>query len=225
MNGARSLGVVAGMLAEAALIAPRHRARATGARSGRAAALAEALLAEGCTMLASFGLAGGLDPRLVPGALVLPRRILGPDGQIFETDAAWRARLGALAGAHESGAILGSERALATAADKAHAHARTGALAVDMESHEVARVAHARGVPFIAVRAIADPAGRAIPPAALRGIAPDGGTRSLAVMCAILARPWQLPALLRLAGDSRRAVGTLRRVALLGNGALGVDIA
>ncbi|MFN0041619.1 MAG: nucleoside phosphorylase [Alphaproteobacteria bacterium] len=225
MNGARSLGVVTGLIAEAALIAPRHRARATGARPGRAAALAEALLAEGCTMLASFGLAGGIDPRLLPGALVLPNRILDADGRVFETDATWRVRLGALAGAHESGAILGSERALATTADKAHAHARTGALAVDMESHEVARVAHAHGVPFIAVRAVADPAGRGIPTAALHGIAPDGGTRPLAVICATLARPWQLPALLRLAGDSRRAALTLRRVALLGGGALGMDIA
>ena len=41
----------------------------------RARAGAERLLAEGAGALVSFGIAGGLDPVLMPGDLVLPERV------------------------------------------------------------------------------------------------------------------------------------------------------
>jgi adenosylhomocysteine nucleosidase len=50
------------------------------------------------------------------------------------------------------GAILGLDRMLSSPQEKSDAHARRGALAIDMESHHVARAAGERNLPFIAVR-------------------------------------------------------------------------
>jgi adenosylhomocysteine nucleosidase len=83
---------------------------------------------------------------------------------------------------------------------------------VDMESHVVAAVAAAAGLPFLVIRAIADPAGRALPAAALAGLSPDGGTRPWTVLLALARSPGQLIALIRLAGDSAAGIAALGRV-------------
>ena len=61
------------------------------------------------------------------------------------------------------GAILGLDRMLSSPQDKADGFARRGALAVDMESHHVARAAGERDLPFIAVRAVSDQADEILP--------------------------------------------------------------
>ena len=52
-----------------------------------------------------------------------------------------------------------------------------------------------------------------VPSAALAGLAPDGGTRPLSVLAALLRRPQDLPGLVALARAQGRALGALRRVA------------
>ena len=61
------------------------------------------------------------------------------------------------------------------------------------------------------LRVIADPAEREIPSAALVGMRSDGGIDVLAVLASLLEHPGQLPALLRLAADTRRAMAELLR--------------
>ncbi|MHA7873457.1 MAG: nucleoside phosphorylase-I family protein, partial [Hyphococcus sp.] len=74
-----------------------------------------------------------------------------------------------------------------------------------------ARAAAQNKTPFIAIRAIADPADRALPPAALKAIAPDGGTRTFATLVAAFGDPKQFPALMKLGADNAAALKTLRR--------------
>jgi len=191
----------------------------SGARPTRARAEAARLIAEGAVGLVSFGLAGGLSPALASGDLVLADAVVLPDGERIATDLAWRSRLSArieIAGrAPHQAAVAGSDRLLATVAAKRALFAATGALAVDMESHAVAEVAHAAGRPFLVLRAIADPADQALPRAATVALGPGGEVRLLAVVRALLDRPAELPALLRLGRQSRRALAALRRVVLL----------
>ena len=78
-----------------------------------------------------------------------------------------------------------------------------------MESHAVAAEAVAAGLPFLVIRAIADPAGRALPAAALAGLSPDGGARPWAVLLSLLCRPDQLIGLVRLIGDSAAGFAAL----------------
>jgi adenosylhomocysteine nucleosidase len=223
------IGIVVGLVREAETLAPALRALSqadrpllfcSGGSVERAAFGVERMLDAGVAGLLSFGMAGGLDPALKPGDLIVAERVVAPDGTAHAGDGAWAATLVAprdeTPGCPECrlAVLAGVDRPVVSAADKRRLYARTGASAVDMESHVVAAAAARRGVPFIALRAIADPAGRAIPSAALAGLAPDGRTRPLAVMARLALRPWQIPEVMRLAADSAAALASLRGVAL-----------
>jgi adenosylhomocysteine nucleosidase len=101
--------------------------------------------------------------------------------------------------------LLAGMAVAANATTKRQLHAATGAHAIDLESGSVARVAQANGLPFVAVRAISDPAERGLPPAALVALDRQGGVDLVRVLGSLLRQPSQLPALLRLAADAARA--------------------
>ena len=214
------LGVVTGMAAEARCL-PRPSAGDTlavacsGGDPARALAGAKRLVDEGSQALLSFGLAGGLDPSLRPGALIVATAVIAPGGERWETDRDWReAMLAALPSSRPTSCLLaGSDRPIATVADKRRLFEATGACAVDMEGHAVARVANECGLPFAALRAVADPADRAIPEAALRGLGADGRLRVAAVLLRLAACFWEVPGLVAVAWESARALGGLRHAA------------
>ncbi len=110
-----------------------------------------------------------------------------------------------------SGVLYGSDAIIDSVAAKSELFASSAAVAVDMESHGAARAAAEAGVPFIAVRAIADPADRALPLAALGAVAPDGSTRVLKTLWEAAKAPGQFPALMQLGSDSNKALARLRR--------------
>jgi adenosylhomocysteine nucleosidase len=113
--------------------------------------------------------------------------------------------------------IAGVDSPLADAAGKAAFFAATGAAAVDMESAIVARAAQRHGLPFAILRVIADPAHRPLPSTALVAMRADGEVDLAAVLGALIREPGQLPALIRLGLDSRRAFSALVHArALLG---------
>jgi adenosylhomocysteine nucleosidase len=211
------IGVVTGLRAEARCLRGLDVAVAcSGARPARARAEAARLIAEGAAGLVSFGLAGGLSPALASGDLVLADAVVLPGGGRIATDLAWRNRISArveVAGrAPRQATVAGSDRLLATVAAKRALFEATGALAVDMESHAVAEAAHRAGLPFVVLRAIADPADQALPRAAMTALGASGEVRLLTVARALLERPGELPALLRLGRQSRRVLATLHQV-------------
>jgi hopanoid-associated phosphorylase len=179
---------------------------------GRSAAL-EAQLAEqatGADGIISLGIGGGLAEGVEVGDWVVARTVLSGD-EAYPTDPAWsEALIGAL-GRPASGALLGAETMLTTAADKQAAHSRTGALAVDMESHVAARVARRFGLVFAAARVISDSAGRDLPAAVTVGMSPDGGMALGRVVAALARDPAQLGPLIRTGQDAARAFGALGR--------------
>ena len=89
----------------------------------------------------------------------------------------------------------------------------TFAAALDSESHVIAETARAAGVPFLAVRAVADPAEQNRPAAACRKA---GGNAYAASLLACLLHPWELPSTLRFDRNGRAALASLREVAALG---------
>ena len=195
----------------------------TLSRGGRSVALAEAIEREidgGVVALISFGVAGALTSTLRPGALIVADGIVGPAGR-FPTDPTWSTAICAVLPEVSRASIAGAERIVATPADKAALAAATGAALVDMESHIAARIAHDRGLPFVALRAVADPLRRSMPPAALTAMKEDGRVDIAAVVRSILGRPQQLPELLRIGLDTRRALDALRQGRLLLGSRLG----
>jgi adenosylhomocysteine nucleosidase len=173
--------------------------------------------------LLSFGIAGGLAPGLPPGTLISASAV-GDDAGTVAIPSAISERIAGRTGAR-IGLVYGGPAILATAAEKERIYRATGALAVDMESHNVARAAQRAGVPFAVLRAVADPAGRALPPAALLPLTSDGRPDLRLVLGAVARRPGQIPALCRTALDARAALKALLRGgrALRAAGLLGAD--
>lgn len=185
----------------------------SGANAERAEELAKDFCKVGAGAVLSVGVSGGLDPACQPGNLIIGDRVITADGSAYASD------LGLLKSLVTSevgkdatcGSLFGSDDIIASADEKAALFSKHGCLAVDMESHGAARAAHHAGVPFIAIRAIADPADRALPKAALGAVAEDGSTRVFKTLGAALGDPKQFPALMKLGGDSNAASKTLRR--------------
>ncbi len=219
---------VTGLLAEARIASGSGVLTAVGGGdAARLALLVQAAIARGVGAVISFGIAGGLRPGLAPGSVVVARAV--DDGNCrMEAAPAWVERLArALPHAHVAD-IAGVDEAVCGTADKAALHRRTGAAAVDMESHVAARLAAQNGLPFAALRIVADPADRCLPAAALAGMRPDGSTDVGAVLRSLLRGPSQLPGLISTALDARRAFRGLvasRRdlCSLFGLGELGHD--
>jgi len=171
-------------------------------------------LERGCQSIISFGVAGGLAPHLRPGDWIVASSIVDAQ-QNRPTDRLWSEKILATIPNAEHRPIAGVDHPVADPDHKRRMHAETGAAAVDMESHLVARLALTHGLNFTAVRVVIDPAHRAIPDAALAGMRPDGGTSFAAVMRELIASPSQLSGLLRLAYDgyaARRALLRARRL-------------
>jgi adenosylhomocysteine nucleosidase len=105
--------------------------------------------------------------------------------------------------------VLGAQIVVATKADKQRAWRQTGAIAVDLESVVVARAAAALGIPFVVLRAIADPASRELPPAALLPLKGDGKPAIGQVLASVMRRPQQLPTLFGVAREARQALAAL----------------
>jgi adenosylhomocysteine nucleosidase len=181
---------------------------------------ARRLLAAGARALLSWGLAGGLDPSLEAGTLVLPRKVISPEGRVLTTSAAWRERVNEVIVARQRtscGSLLTCREPLGSAAAKALAFRETGAVAVDMESSAVAEVASAEGLPFLVVRAIVDPAQDAVPQVALSVTrAGQDGLQVGRLLAALARTPSELTALIRLARHYRNASRALSAVARSG---------
>jgi adenosylhomocysteine nucleosidase len=227
------IAVICGLKSEAQVVsrvldASKIRVGVSGANAARAEDIARQFCDDGAVAIVSVGVSGGLDPSLAPGDLIIGDRILCADGKNYQSD---RRLVDAIADEPAAakakiGALFGADDIIESLENKAALYRKHGALAVDMESHGAARAAASAGVPFLAIRAIADPADRALPPAALGAVAPDGSTRMLATLGAAMRDPKQFPALLKLGADSAAALKTLRRdlVPLFGRLFLSCDL-
>lgn len=200
------IGIVVGLASEAKLarrLSPN--VLCSGGRPDVAARQALELINGGATTLMSFGIAGGLSPALRPGSRIVATEIITD----FDRYPAL-ANCAKIVKAH-TGAIYGSWSIAGTAEEKAEIFARTGALAVDMESGAVARVAMEHDIPFIALRTIADPASHGLPPAALLPLTEAGQPRLLTVLLSVLKNPGQIPGLIRTARETGKALKSLLR--------------
>jgi adenosylhomocysteine nucleosidase len=206
------IGVVVGLAAEARIARRLGWLVAIGGGTAAGAEnAAQRLVNEGAEALVSFGLAGGLDRALRPGALIVPSAVLARDER-YATDPALSRVLGGMTPHH----VLGADAIVASAKEKRRFRDRTGAAAVDLESGAVARLAALHGLPFAVLRAICDPADGTLPPAAVAALDTRGAVHVWRVLGSVAAQPQQIPALLALAADAvaaRRSL--LGRVRLL----------
>lgn len=198
--------IIAGMEREARAIGRGAVAwRSDGARRALDAAALDA-----CVVI--MGVCGGLDPSLTPGSLVLARAAvvegepdLLPDAMTFQ---AARRSLRARRAPFVSSKLLTVAEPLDAVVAQTDAWNAYGAAGVDMETYDIARACVACGVPWVAVRAVLDPAGSHLPRAAANW-RDDGDERAIALDALRTPRDW--PAYARLALQLRASLRALQR--------------
>ncbi len=186
----------------------------SGSDPGRLRSQLADLDPSGLRAVISFGIAGGLDPSLQSGDVVVATAVMADEGAWKVPPSVVEAMAGRVRASGipvAEGPLVGVEEPVLLPATKASMHAATDAIAVDMESHIGAAYAARHALPFAAVRVISDPADRALPSLAKGALKADGRV-DFAAICSGLARaPSELSTLLRAGGDAGRAFAGLRR--------------
>jgi adenosylhomocysteine nucleosidase len=205
--------IVCGLKREAAILAGPGRATLCGDAYTLRAGLAEAAGLRP-SLVVSWGLCGGLDPRLRPGDLILGAGVVSDQGAVRTDEAVTSSLVQRLGGAGARVVVerlAASDAPVLTAAAKAQLRRATGAAGVDMESLIAGQFALKQQVPFAILRAVADPAERDLPPLVLKAVDSDGGVDAAAVIGALIRSPSQLAGLRALAADSGAAFRALKR--------------
>jgi adenosylhomocysteine nucleosidase len=180
----------------------------TGIGTAAARAAAEWLLREAKPdHVMVVGIAGGVDAAQPIGALIAPERVVdSASGREFVP-----AQLGELT---PRGALLTSDALVTRHGDAAELAAR-GVVGLDMETAAVAAVCEARGCPWSVFRAISDRVtDGTTDPAVLALAGPDGSGDLGAVARYLLARPWRIVRLARLARGTVRAANAAADAAI-----------
>ena len=171
----------------------------------------------------SFGLAGGLDPVLRTGELMIADRITFGASTWQASPALARALQSAL----DASGLSPLRSSFAGVDCDGHGSGRQGRAAGGQRS-----IRRRYGIPCRrrlrarrqachgrCLRAICDPADRALPPLAATGLKPDGRIDFAATLMDLARAPRQIPALVRTGLDTAIAVAALRRARrVLGSG-------
>ncbi|MGZ4969999.1 MAG: phosphorylase family protein [Methylobacter sp.] len=188
----------------------------SGAGADNARTASELLIAQGAARLISWGCAAALSEALKPGDLVLADTLIDAEGSQIDIDHAWLDFTKNLFPAHlktHTGSLTESLTIVAAAKDKKHLHSQTGAIALDMESIAIAKVARQNDLPFIAIRAIADPVSMDLPKAINHSLNDQGDIVLAKLLLFIVRHPSELPGLIKLGLHFNAAKNTLKSVA------------
>jgi adenosylhomocysteine nucleosidase len=191
---------------------PPIRLAAVGVRAAHCRARWDTLLAGlQDPLVVSAGVCGALDPRLRPGDVVIPERVIDSAGQSHvPTESSRRALARANPGAC-GGALLTVCDIASTPDAKTRLRERTGAVAVDMESAHILARAAASGYPAVAVRAVSDGADEALPPELMGLLTPEGQLRWRGAVSLTVTHPTVVPRALTLRRQTRAALGAVAR--------------
>lgn len=194
----------------------------SGAGASNAEAAAQLLIAQGANQLISWGCAGALSANLKSGDLVLADELIDADGAIITIDHEWHRRVRTVlekAACQSSGfalrcgSLLESKTLVTTSDDKQLLHRQSTAIALDMESVAVAKVAHAQAFPFLVIRAIADPVTMDLPQAVSYALNEQGDVQLGKLLTFLLKHPKELKGLISLGQHFNAAKRTLKLVA------------
>lgn len=173
----------------------------------------------------SFGVAGGLDPALKAGDLLVSTEVIvqSADPARSSVEGPWMADQNLLLAIQSQavnanrvkirqGIFLGTDF---EARDNPQAITQnlretSGADIIDNESHIAAKFAREYNLPFVSVRAVSDSVSNQLPPAALIALNDDGSPNITAIVKSLLRHPLQIPALIRTAREYQKALHALK---------------
>lgn len=186
-----------------------------GAGPSNAELAARSLIAQGCQRLMSWGCAGALSPQLNPGDLVLASQVLFNE-QRFDTHPHWQTLTKDLLSPELTiycETLSSSTSIIASSKEKHYLHQQTGAFAIDMESAAIAAVSKEFQLPFLIVRAIADPVTMDLPNAVSHALNPQGRVELGKLLGYLLRHPTEVSGLIRLGLHFNSAQKTLKHAA------------
>ena len=185
--------------------------------------LVEQLTRLRATGLISIGTAGGLSRRVTPGTLLVPKRILLSDGMALEPDTDWHAHVCRALMPLDSintGDLLTVNAVVRQPEHKRGLHDKTKAIAIDMESGQLAQLAKQTGIRFLALRVVMDTVDDEIPAAAAVAVNKQGDMALGPLLQYLLSHPGDLVGLIRTARRFRIAASSLHRACRLARDAL-----
>ena len=192
-GAAKPVIVVTGTLREAALLEGRNVEVIAGGSDPERLFLNLEKAARNCAGIISFGMAGGIDPTLKLGEVIIGKRLTGTFHA--KCDERWIAALRRQLPKARMGAIHCDGKLMSDVRDKTQMAWASAALCADMESHIAAEIATHANVPFAILRCISDVAQLELPPAVDVAMGPDGSVAVGAIMRSLASEPGQIPAL------------------------------
>jgi adenosylhomocysteine nucleosidase len=164
----------------------------------------------------SWGIAGGLDPSLNPGDVVLASEVVS-GSQSWPTSSQLTGAINGLMVNNQitvhKGIVAGSDTDLTTVSAKASLYASSSAEVVDNESHVAAAFAQAQGLPFAVIRTVADPSSLTLPASVVSGLnSSSGGIDFFTFFSSLATNSSQIPDLILLASDTSAAFSSLGTV-------------
>jgi hopanoid-associated phosphorylase len=188
----------------------------SGAGGKNAQAAAKLLVAKGASALISWGCAAGLAAPLKPGELLLADSLLDSDYQRVPFDLRWQQHTKTVLAktlSVQTGCLVESKQLVSSAQDKRQLHTATNAAILDMESVAVAKVALHYQLPFLAIRAVADPVSMSLPNAVQHALNAQGDLELGKLGWFLITHPSEIVGLIKLGLHFSAAKKTLARVA------------
>lgn len=188
----------------------------SGTGPDNAKSAAELLISKGCEQLVSWGCAAALDPLLKPGDLALPKTLLTDTQQKLSIDPKWHRHAVRALSPHFkliTECLLESRQLVSLSKNKAILHETTRCQTVDMESSAVAKVAENAKTPFLAIRAIADPADMNLPEAVAHALNEEGEIEMKKLLGFLAIHPSEIRGLIKLGFHFNSARNKLKSVA------------
>lgn len=173
------------------------------------------LIDKGAKRLISWGCAAALKINLKPGDLILPQILHSESNQQFSLTSSWfQQTLEQLSPLNpNTGSLAESSIIVAKSSDKKSLHQQTRAIAVDMESVAVTRLAIRNNLPALVIRCIADPVTMDLPNAVSYALNSKGDVILAKLLWFLLTHPNELPSLIKLGLHFNAAKNKLKLVA------------
>ena len=188
----------------------------SGAGPTNAAAAAELLVAKGAARLISWGCAAALGASLKPGDLILADKLIDAEHSEVDINADWHSYSHSILSKFidvTCGCLAESISIVSASTDKKQLHSLTGAVALDMESIAIAKVARQYTLPFLAIRVIVDPVEMNLPLAINHSLNNRGEIELKKLLVFLFLHPAELPGLIKLGLNFNAAKKTLKSVA------------
>ena len=194
----------------------------SGIGASHAEKAAERLLYEKIDALVSWGTAAGLVSSVQSGDLLLPETVLDAKGKKYSTANTWNNQIrshfeNTTIRIHD-GLLVETSSMLESPQQKTALADATSAIAADMETAAVMRVAKRNNLPCSVIRTVVDEVHNSLPPEITRHTDIYGNPDIMGILDEMFFKPRLIPSMYHLATAMHAATGTLARIARVTGG-------